>query len=116
LENNTKCAIDILDFQFKRNGETMGFRRDGKLVKSYWASMNPLSPTEEACYQKYLDPKHEPKTIKGVAVYKTACNTSGMNKHYMAEWRPRYKFFRRIRRFPLCNTPEAKAELEALKL
>lgn len=115
LHNCTLCAVDMMAYQIDHLGELFGFQQDGKLHKAYWASWNPLSATEEACYQKYLDPQGNPKTIKGKPVYQTACNPGGKSsKFYMAEWTPRYKFVRRIQRFPLCETELARKEVSSL--
>lgn len=109
------CGFDVYKWHMtKYDGNPFGEIANGKKINgSYWASQNPLSPAAENCFVKYLDAKNsvkkDPKT--GKPLFLTQCKSLGANW----EWTPRYKFFKRIQRFPLCKTDIAKQEVTELK-
>lgn len=113
VEGCTGCAFDEYKRKTKKDGTPFGIvNNTGKRVSSaYWASHNPLAPIQQACFEKYYDAKLKKPFMTGKkATYLLKC--PGSNN----EWLPRYKFFGRIQRFPLCGTEAAQAEIEGLKI
>lgn len=111
-EGCTGCAFDEYKRKSLKDGTPFGIiDANGKRISgSYWASHNPLSASQEDCLEKYLDPKTRKPLMTGKkATYLLKCPKSNN------EWLPRYKFFGRLQRFPLCGTEAAKIEIEGLK-
>ena len=108
------CGFDVYKWHMtKYDGKPFGEVADGKKINgAYWASQNPLPPKALACFEKYLDANRDVKkdSKTGRPLFLINCKSLGAN----SEWTPRYKFFRRIQKFPLCETDLAKQELEDL--
>ena len=108
-EGCSACALDEYKRHMTRFGHPFAkLSADGtqKLDPAYWASHNPLTAATRAkrdifvaCKGKY---KNDRKAQKA--------NCVGSN-----EWEAPINFFKRLPRFPLCQTPEAKWELDQLK-
>ncbi|MGZ3772339.1 MAG: hypothetical protein ACXVCY_00600 [Pseudobdellovibrionaceae bacterium] len=86
------CAFDEYKRKMLQDGTPFGvFNEAGKPIhRSYWASQNPLPKKSLECMEKYNSRKD---WLKG-------CKKLGAN----VEWLPRVNFFRRLPRFPLCNS------------
>jgi len=107
----TGCAFDEYKRKMTNDGTPFGvFDANGKKISgSYWASHNPLSATQLACFEQYFDRKTKKPMMTGKkATYLIKCPNSNN------EWFARYKFFGRLPRFPLCGSDAAKAEIEGL--
>lgn len=114
------CAFDVYKGKMHRevkNGREPTpfgvFNKAGKKISgSYWASQNKLLPAQEKCFEQYLNPAGKPiiGPDKRKPLFLTKCKSLGAN----FEWTPRYKFFKRIQRFPLCETKFAKLERDNL--
>lgn len=102
----TSCAFDEYKRKTLKDGTPFGqLDASGKKIHgAYWASHNPLAKADEDCMLKNL--AINKSTNK--PLWRTVCKNSN------AEWMPRYKFFKRIQRFPLCNTDLAREELAKL--
>jgi hypothetical protein len=112
LKGCTSCAFDEYKRKSLKDGTPFGiFDADEKKVSgAYWASFNPLPPSQEACYEKYMDQNTGKPLMKGnKPIFRGMCK--GSNN----EWIARYKFFKRIQKFPLCGTKLAKKELDGLQ-
>lgn len=112
IEGCTGCAFDEYKRKTIKDGSPFGvLNAQGKRTSgAYWASHNPLSSSQEACLEKYLDPKTGKPLMSGKKpTYLLKCAKSNN------EWMPRYKFFRRLQRFPLCGTAMANSEIDDLK-
>lgn len=111
-EGCTGCAFDEYKRKSIKSGTPFGIvDADGKYVsRAYWASMNPLSKSQEECLEKYYDSKtKKPIMLGNKPAFLSKCPKANN------EWVPRYKFFRRVQRFPLCGTAYAGKELEELQ-
>lgn len=108
----TGCAFDEYKRKTLKDGTPFGIFDDkGRRISgSYWASQNPLTEAQEKCLEQYSDPKTGRPLMKGgKPLYLSKCH--GSNN----EWMARYKYFRRIQRFPLCGTELAQTEIDNLK-
>lgn len=112
MKGCTGCAMDEYTRKMIVHGTPFGSfdEKRNRIRSSYWASHNPLHPDSAACFEKYRGyekfPQKDPKT--GKALWMQNCEFANH------EWRPRYLFFKRIQRFPLCKTELSKLELEQL--
>jgi len=109
------CAFDEYKRKTIKDGTPFGvFNEQGKKTSgAYWASHNRLSAADEKCLESTYTKGPNPTQIKGKngkPLFLTKCKGANW------EWVPRYKFFRRLQRFPLCKSrDEAKKELEKLE-
>jgi len=110
------CAFDEYKRKVIKDGTPFGvFNSAGKKVSgSYWASQNRLSQADEKCLESTYTKGPKPmqmKDKKSKPLYLTKCKGANW------EWVPRYKFFRRLQRFPLCKSrPEAQKEVTDLEV
>lgn len=107
----TGCAFDEYKRKTLKDGTPFGLidEKGKRISGSYWASHNPLARVQEQCLEKYLDPNGKPLVQGKKPLFLSKCAGSNI------EWVPRYKYFKRIQRFPLCGTDLAQDEINKLR-
>ena len=126
------CSFDIYKKKTMKDGTPLGLiDKDGtKTSGSYWASQTPISEAQEKCLESTFQtvkmggkevkqPRKITVKVKGVTKtqYEFISKCAYLNKKVNPnnEWLARYKFFKRIQRFPLCKTEFAKKEIADLE-
>lgn len=108
MKGCTGCAFDEYMRKLKKDGTPFGGVKDGKKIHgSYWASHNILPDDKKACMGKYPG-----KNKEGKPNWLIECEKEGHKPNW--EWQARVNFFKRLPRFPLCKTNDAKIQTQEL--